>query len=299
MIRVIRVLNLAKFVPLFKAMHRMVTSLSFCITPMLNAFFMLMVLTTIYAVLGTHVLGARNAEFFGDFQVKSRLWWHMCGWKKRAREREVEGERPAAREERATVEAADAWSPPEQISLSSLFQVVKVPNSKPQTLNLWQTSLFTLFQVLSGDSWASSIARSMFVENERTGVKQTDSALAFFFVSYFILANIILLNVVVAVLLDEFVSNVVREQAMQQDILEKQNAKRRITGVLDPITQQLTGFESKEHLVARIDAIYRRLDSDESGGLNLDEVRRRGSGCLPPSFFVAQRSSLFRNPYIS
>ena len=53
------------------------------------------------------------------------------------------------------------------------------------------------------------------------GVKQTDPAVAFFFVSYILIGNILLLNVVVAVLLDEFLANVVREKELAEAEREK------------------------------------------------------------------------------
>ena len=56
-------------------------------------------------------------------------------------------------------------------------------------------SLFTLFQVVTGDSWASSVARTLFV-SEDGGV---DLGVAFFFVSYVLLAGVVLINIVVAV----------------------------------------------------------------------------------------------------
>ena len=66
------------------------------------------------------------------------------------------------------------------------------------------TSLFTMFQVLSGDSWASNVGRSMFSKCVETadGDKdcKTETDVAFFFISYLLIASIMLLNVVVAVL---------------------------------------------------------------------------------------------------
>ena len=52
-----------------------------------------------------------------------------------------------------------------------------------------------MWQVLSGDSWASAVARSIFAPD------RTDADVAFFFVSYILIAAVMLLNVVVAVLL--------------------------------------------------------------------------------------------------
>jgi len=89
-----------------------------------------------------------------------------------------------------------------------------------------------------------------------------------------VIANIVLMNVVVAVLLDEFISSVGREKDAAAFITELENAKRRITGVLDPITMQLTGFESTENLGERVDELYTQLDRDGSGGLNFVEFKQ-------------------------
>jgi voltage-gated sodium channel len=72
----------------------------------------------------------------------------------------------------------------------------------PEFFLNFKTSLFTMFQVLSGDGW-SDLARSLFArdETDTTGIRKTDSSVAFFFVSYMLINSIMLLNVVVAVLL--------------------------------------------------------------------------------------------------
>jgi len=113
----------------------------------------------------------------------------------------------------------------------------------------------------------------VFIQDDN-GVPQTEPSVTFFFVSYYVIANIVLMNVVVAVLLDEFISSVGREKDAAALIMELENAKRRITGVLDPITMQLTGFESKENLGERVDELYTQLDRDGSGGLNFEEFKQ-------------------------
>lgn len=131
----------------------------------------------------------------------------------------------------------------------------------PQYFGNFRASLFTMFQVLSGDSWASGVARSIFVD-------ETEADVALFFVSYILIASIMLLNVVVAVLLDEFIATVTREKEEQahQEYLEKE--RRKISGCLDPLTKSLTLFEDEEDLASRIASIYNKLDEDDSGGLN-------------------------------
>ena len=72
----------------------------------------------------------------------------------------------------------------------------------PEFFLNFKTSLFTMFQVLSGDGW-SDLARSLFArdETDTSGIRKTDNSVAFFFVSYMLINSIMLLNVVVAVLL--------------------------------------------------------------------------------------------------
>jgi hypothetical protein len=202
MVRVVRVLNLAKYLKEFVPMYRMVKCLMRSVVPLLNAFVLLMMLTIMYAVMGTAVLGERSPQYFGNFQ----------------------------------------------------------------------SSIFSLFQVLSGDSWASQISREIFHVNEE-GIRETEPSIGFFFISYYILGNIVLLNVVIAVLLDEFLANVFRESEARDKKIEAENAKRRITGCLDCLSQQLTGFDDASDLIERIDAMYDRMDSDKSGGLNFEEFK--------------------------
>jgi hypothetical protein len=65
-------------------------------------------------------------------------------------------------------------------------------------------ALFTLFQVMTGDSWAEAIARPLLFGFNRS---LTLSAIitGAYYVSFVILTNMVLINVVVAVLLDKFV----------------------------------------------------------------------------------------------
>jgi len=64
-------------------------------------------------------------------------------------------------------------------------------------------SLFTLFQVLTGESWSEAIARPLVFgfPSEEGGA----AFVAIFYISFLLLMQIVLVNVVVAVLLDKFV----------------------------------------------------------------------------------------------
>merc|ERR1719473_2204512 len=64
-------------------------------------------------------------------------------------------------------------------------------------------AFYTLFQVLTGESWSEAIARPLVF-----GYNASNAAfVGFFFSSFILLMQIVLVNVVVAVLLDKFVSD--------------------------------------------------------------------------------------------
>ena len=62
-------------------------------------------------------------------------------------------------------------------------------------------SLYTLFQVMTGDSWSEAVARPLLFGYATNGV-----TVALFYVSFVIVTNIVLVNIVVAALLEKFVA---------------------------------------------------------------------------------------------
>eukprot|EP00960_Hanusia_phi_P034400 751040-Hanusia_phi.AAC.1 len=145
---------------------------------------------------------------------------------------------------------------------------------QPQFFGTFLNSLFTMFQVITGDSWASAVTRSLF---EPDGSGWINHGTAFFFVSFVLLGTIVMVNVVVAVLLDEFISFVTKEKeeiarAEAEEREEKSQASR-ITGVLDSLTQTLAHFTGMADLTHKIDQYYERLDIDKSGGLSFKEFQ--------------------------
>jgi len=76
-------------------------------------------------------------------------------------------------------------------------------------------SLYTMFQVLTGESWSEAICRPLFHSSEFT----TSMGSAFFFVSFVILNAVVLINVVVAVLLEKMVD----EPAMTEEGAPKED----------------------------------------------------------------------------
>lgn len=72
-------------------------------------------------------------------------------------------------------------------------------------------ALYTMFQVLTGESWSEAVARPLIFG--RDGDSSPSWFSAIFFVSFILLTQIVLVNVVVAVLLDQFVTDPPKEEA--------------------------------------------------------------------------------------
>eukprot|EP00961_Rhodomonas_salina_P079051 1062924-Rhodomonas_salina.2 len=84
-----------------------------------------------------------------------------------------------------------------------------------------------------------------------------------------LIVGIVLLNVVIAVLLDEFITSVAKDKAEER--IKKEDDEVNEMAVLDPLLCSLTAFNTSKDLSDRIKAIYNVLDSDESGGLSYSE----------------------------
>ena len=123
-------------------------------------------------------------------------------------------------------------------------------------------------QMCTGDGWASGVARDLF---DQDGTVAPLPAL--FFGSYMLVAGVVLINIVVAVLLDEFLTTMAKtRQAFEQEdairtnpIFDDRN--------LDPLMEVLAKYRSGQDLYDAIDKIFQRLDLDCSGGVGYSEMR--------------------------
>jgi len=66
----------------------------------------------------------------------------------------------------------------------------------------YSKAMYTLFQVFTGDSWSEAIARPLLF-----GMYDDSVVVGIFYVSFVILTQLVLMNVIMAVLLDKFVSD--------------------------------------------------------------------------------------------
>jgi len=184
------------------------------VKPVLNTFFVMLVATAVYAVLGVGLFGERPgaSKFFGHFSE----------------------------------------------------------------------AFFTMFQCVSGDGWASGVARPMFesaeatctYRDEETGKCVFDIGVAIFFVSYILIVVTVILNVVLAVLLDEFLK--AQDQDERDKALEKQlddGLARQFFNPLDPLLKHLSEFHNSDEMATRIQQAFEAFDYNKNGVIDFLEVK--------------------------
>jgi len=90
-------------------------------------------------------------------------------------------------------------------------------------------SLYTMFQVLTGESWSEVVARPLLHSNNPV----LTLGVAFYFASFTIFVGIVLINVVVAVLLEKMVDNESEEQEEEgrETVETKTDAKAEVKAV--------------------------------------------------------------------
>jgi len=156
MLRLIRVVRVVSLFKEFVVLSRIVRSIQAALFPVMNAFFIFLVVTCVYASIGTHLFADVSPHFFGNLS----------------------------------------------------------------------RSFFTLIQAGSGDAWGSVLARDLNMAFSLKGGEHgleavheapMDWRASLYFISFYFVATVVLLNVCVAVLLDEFI------QCLMQD---KEDAAR-------------------------------------------------------------------------
>ena len=130
----------------------------------------------------------------------------------------------------------------------------------------FSVALLSMFQVVTGDSWAADIMKSTMPDDGTIDVTS-----AIFFVSFMLIGHLVLINIVIAVLLDEFLTTLskAREDSNRAAALEYASHE---THVLDPLLEVLVQYRSRGDLRHSIVALFERIDADASGYVSFDEM---------------------------
>ena len=199
-IRLLRAFRVMRLFGRLQSLRQIISSLTASIFPVLNAFLVMLLVTSIYSILGVNFFSENFPESFGTFS----------------------------------------------------------------------RALFSMFQVITGDSWATGLARPIMLRTNPDGT--IDLGPCFFFISFIVIVGWVLLQVVVAVLLDNFTEASYQEKMRkEQEKLKNEKFVQKVH-ILDPLLAGLAHFDTAEDLTKRIRLLFQVLDSDDSGSLSFQEL---------------------------
>jgi hypothetical protein len=147
----------------------------------------------------------------------------------------------------------------------------------------FSVAVFTMFQVVSGDGWASDVARPMFFAADEstctyydadTGHCNFDAGVAIFFLSYILIVVTVVLNVVLAVLLDEFLK--AQDQQKNELLIQShytEGALLHFSGVLDPFLKYLSEFHNSNEMPMRVEEAFNFLDYNNTGFVDFMKLK--------------------------
>jgi hypothetical protein len=160
---------------------------------------------------------------------------------------------------------------------------------KSQHFGTFTLALFTFFQMSTGDGW-SDVTRGL-MNLQRDGLRS--AWVAMFFVSYMLVVGTVLVQIVVAVLLDEFMNCVAKEkQEMKAAKDAAENAhKRPNPGPLDPLLETMLDYTTTEDLNDKIDFCFSKLDLSENGAVSLEEFNEGLKRMLPSDIKVKMKDA--------
>jgi len=194
-------------------------------------------------------------------------------------------------------------------AIYSIIGVSTFDRIAPEFFNTFSIALFTMFQIATGDAWSSDVARTLLRrkescthmvevdqyseliecyagEWERLGTSWAsrdsslgnlsrgtlDTAIILYFASFVILVGLTLLNVVVAVLLDNFTMATEAEKTSMQAKQIQEQAKPLVEHPLDPLLSKLVLHDSTDELTTGISVLFRTFDTSLNSTISREEL---------------------------
>jgi len=135
----------------------------------------------------------------------------------------------------------------------------------PENFGTFARALFSLFLLMAFDKWTEDLPGF-----DAEG--KVDFGVVIFMFSFVIIVIWTLVQVVVAVLLDNFIAATLAEK--QTKALERQKKNRAVTHALDPLLESLCGtYDCTTDLSKRIFQVFLICDSEDQGYLTFDLMR--------------------------
>ena len=310
-LRLLRVFRVLRLFNKFPDMQRVITALTASLKPVLTAFIILIVVISIYAIIGVNLYSKYYPERYSSFVLG---WFTMLGvatgdsWtaealilsgrmlrheehKKRAGRRlRASGVREEGEVEEPVVDGLPA-GPGSESKWGAAVPTLQHPQGFVSDLD----EPGMRFGVASADvappdaAGPSAVRRGESTAEEALATEgeagpetmaaggvefltQIDLSVMLYFVSFVFFGSIIAINVVVAVMLEGFVSSLNADETAKRLEMEARNHQK-IAGPLDPVLSTLANFTSPSHLESQIDLLFQLFDVDDSGSLSYDEMR--------------------------
>lgn len=191
LLRLMRAFRVFRLFKRIKSLQKIIVSLGRAVPGMINAMVIMLIVMSIYAMLGveffSHSFTPRVYE--KESSVSGGVGYTDDAW---IFDPESDMYRTADDKYECPVNLLDNET-------STCYVTARGNGYAEEYFGNFGRSLYTLFQVLTGDSWSEAIARPMF---EAEPIVTT-----LYFVSYVVFIAIILVNVVVAVLLEKMVDD--------------------------------------------------------------------------------------------
>ena len=156
------------------------------------------------------------------------------------------------------------------LSIYAIIGTSIYSESHPNLFKKFSTSSFTMFQVATGDGW-SEIVRAMSRDLTKSD-DEIDTGVALYLISYTLFVGIVVMNVVVAILLNGIVDSLASaetERIRQSELKEH----HKVSGPMDPLLSTLAHFTSAGHLTSQIEMLFELLDVDDSGEVSYEEFK--------------------------
>ena len=159
------------------------------------------------------------------------------------------------------------------VSIYAIIGVGLFGEMYPVTFGTFTASLFSMIQVVSGDGWATDFARPMVYPKTQEAMdngeevnwtEMPDITASTFFISAWIIVTLTLLQVVVAVMIDNFTASTLSEKQREMDL----NKPRQEATTLDPLFAQLLRLNSLKDLKRMVMHIFRLIDECDKGVVN-------------------------------
>jgi len=189
MLRAFRIFRLFKRI---RSLNKIVTALLKAIPGVANAFVIMLIVMAIYAILAV--------EYFSEFGQGTPTADFAC-----------------VEHEHCYLTSKQIGIPGQPNASTAILEVTALTTRDlPYGYEYYGSffkALYTMFQVLTGESWSEAVARPLIFGKDGDSAPSWFSAV--FFVSFILLTQIVLVNVVVAVLLDQFVTDPPKEEAAE------------------------------------------------------------------------------------